>query len=71
MFRFFPNAKRSLHFLLNLIKDLIADGLLFFRLLFRSRTALMAEVLFLRKLAFYEERQAQPRRKRSPEKVSE
>jgi hypothetical protein len=33
MFRFFPNAKRSLHFLLNLIKDLIADGLLFFRLL--------------------------------------
>ena len=57
MFRFFPNAKRSLHFLLNLIKDLIADGLLFFRLLFRSRTALIAEVLFLRKqLAFYEER---------------
>jgi len=51
-----------------LIKDLIADGLLFFHLLFRSRTALIAEVLFL---AFYEERQAQPRRKRSPEKVSE
>ena len=63
MFRFFPNAKRSLDSLLNLITDLLADGLLFFRLLFRSRTALSAEVLFLRKqLAFYEERQVQPRR---------
>ncbi len=57
MFRFFPNAKCSLLSLLNLIKDLIADGLLFFRLLFRSRTALSAEVLFLRKqLVFYEEK---------------
>src|SRR6516165_10129806 len=66
MSRFFPSAKHSLDFLLNLITDLVADGLLFllfFRLLFRSRTALSAEVLFLRKqLAFYEERQAQPRR---------
>jgi hypothetical protein len=43
--------------------SLIADGLLFCRLLFRSRTSLSAEVLFLRKqLAFYEERQVQPRR---------
>jgi putative transposase len=59
MFRFF----RSLDSLLNLITDLLADGFLFFRLLFRSRTALSAEVLFLRKqLAFYEERQVQPRR---------
>jgi putative transposase len=49
--------------LLKLITDLIADGLLFFRLLFRSRTSLSAEVLFLRKqLAFYEERHVQPRR---------
>jgi hypothetical protein len=63
MFRFFPNAKRSLDSPLNLITDLVADGLLFFRLLFRSRTALSAEVLFLRRqLAFYEERQVQPRR---------
>jgi len=31
-----------------LIKDLIANGLLFFRLLFRWRTALSAEALFLR-----------------------
>ena|SRR5271165_1062852 len=63
MCRFFQNAKLSLDSLLNLITDLVADGLLFFRLLFRSRTALSAEVLFLRKqLAFYQERQAQPRR---------
>jgi len=63
MFRFFQNAKRLLDSLLNLITDLVADGLLFFRLLFRSRTSLSAEVLFLRKqLAFYEERQVQPRR---------
>ena len=49
MSRFFPN--------------LVADGLVFFCLLLRSRTALSAEVLFLRKqLAFYEERQVQPRR---------
>ena len=63
MLRFFPNAKRSLDSLLILITDLVTDGLLFFRLLFRSRTALSAEVLFLRKqLAFYQERQVHPRR---------
>jgi hypothetical protein len=54
MSRFLPDAKRSLDSLLNLITDLAGDVLLFFRLLFRSRTALSAEVLFLRKqLAFY------------------
>jgi hypothetical protein len=53
--------------LLNLITDLAGDVLLFFRLLFRSRTALSVEVLFLRKqLAFYEERQVQPRRLKTP-----
>jgi hypothetical protein len=63
MFRFFPNAQRSLDSLLKLITDLVAHGLLFFRFMFRSRTALSAEILFLRKqLAFYEERQMQPRR---------
>ena len=49
MLRFFPNAKRSLDSLLILITDLVTDGLRFFRLLFRSRAALSAEVLFLRK----------------------
>jgi putative transposase len=63
MLRFFPNAKPSLDALLTLITDLVADELLFCRLLLHSRTALSAEVLFLRKqLAFYEERQVQPRR---------
>jgi hypothetical protein len=63
MFRFFPNIKPSLDFLLNLVIELVADGLLFFRLLLRLRTAMSAEVLFLRKqLAFYEERQVPPRR---------
>jgi hypothetical protein len=64
MFRFFfLNAKRSLASLLNLISEMVADGLLFFRLMFRSRTSLSAEVLFLRKqMAFYEERQIQARR---------
>jgi len=44
MFRFFQNTKRSLDFLLDLITDLVTDGLLFFRLLFCSRTSLSAEV---------------------------
>ena len=38
MLRFFPNAKRSLDSLLVLITDLVTDGLLFFRLLFRSHS---------------------------------
>jgi hypothetical protein len=63
MFRFLPNAERSVDSLINLITDLVAAGLLFSRLLFRSRAALSAEALFLRKqLAFYQERQVQPRR---------
>jgi hypothetical protein len=71
MFRFFPNANRSLDSLLNLITDLVADGLLFFRLLFRSLTSLSAEVLFLRKqLVFYKERQVQPRRLNDSARVS-
>jgi hypothetical protein len=72
MSRFLPNAKRSLDSLLNLITDLAGDVLLFFRLLFRSRTALSAEVLFLRKqLAFYEERQVQPRRLNDSARLSQ
>jgi putative transposase len=71
MFRFYPNAKRSLDFLLNLITGLVADGLLFFRLMFRSRAALSADVLILRKLlAFYPERQVQPSRLNDPARFS-
>ena len=71
MSRFLPNANLSLVSPLNLITDLVADGLLFFRLLFRPRAALSAEVLFLRKqLAFYQERQVQPRRLNDPARFS-
>jgi putative transposase len=63
MLRFFPNSKPSLDSPLDLITDLVAGGVVFCRLLFRSRTTPSAEVLLLRKqLAFYEQRQVQPRR---------
>ena len=63
MSRFLPSTVRSLGSFLDLITDLVEDGLRFFRLTIRSRTALSAEILFLRKqLAFYEERQMRPRR---------
>src|SRR5262250_1310234 len=58
-----PNRARSLDAFLVLITELVREGFRFLGLMFRSRTALSAEVLFLRKqLAFYEERQVQPRR---------
>src|SRR6516225_6049125 len=45
------------------VRDLAVDALYFVGLSFRSRTALLAENLFLRKqLAFYQERQIRPRR---------
>jgi hypothetical protein len=44
-------------------RTLVADGMRFMALLARSRTALAAENLFLRKqLAFYQERKIIPRR---------
>lgn len=63
MSRFLCGPLRLLSSLLNWITDLVADGLRFFLLTIRARPALCAEILFLRKqLAFYEERQTQPRR---------
>ena len=63
MSRIVSNASRLLVSFLCLANDLVADGLEFFRLLLRSRSALGAEILFLRKqLAFYEERHTEPRR---------
>jgi len=57
MSRFFPNAVRSFTSFFGV------DGLRFSRLTVRSHSALGAEILFLRKqLAFYEERETQPRR---------
>ena len=49
--------------LTKLARALLADGMRFMALLARSRTALAAENLFLRKqLAFYQERKFRPRR---------
>jgi hypothetical protein len=49
--------------LAKLARTLLADGMRFLALLARSRTALAAENLFLRKqLAFYQERKIKPRR---------
>lgn len=60
---FVPNRARSLDAFLGLITELVREGFRFLGLMFRSRTALSAEILFLRKqLAFYEERQVEPRR---------
>jgi len=53
MFRFFPNANRSLDSLLRLVTDLVGDGFRFFRLMLGSHMALSVEVLLLRRqLAF-------------------
>ena len=63
MSRLFPNAVRSWTSFFDLVFDLMGDGLRFLCLTVRSHSALSAEVLFLRKqLAFYEERETQPRR---------
>jgi hypothetical protein len=53
---FFSRAARLPGSLLSSVIDLVGDVIRFFPLLVRSRSALSAEVLFLRKqLAFYEE----------------
>ena len=57
--------------LLSSVIDLVGDVIRFFPLLVRSRSALSAEVLFLRKqLAFYEERQVKPRRLNNAARLS-
>ena len=63
MSRLFPDAVRSCTAFFDFVLDLMGDGLRFLCLTVRSHSALSAEVLFLRKpLAFYEERERQPRR---------
>jgi hypothetical protein len=60
---FLHNAVRSCTSFFGFVFDLMGDAFRFFRLSIRSHFALSAEVLFLRKqLAFYEERETQPRR---------
>lgn len=63
MFRFFQSAVRWFCSCFTFIIDSTSDGFRFVRLAAHSRSALSAEILFLRKqLAFYEERQTEPRR---------
>ena len=63
MSRFVPNAVRLFTSFFGFVFDLLVEGLRFLRLTVRSHSALGAEILFLRKqLAFYEERETQPRR---------
>src|SRR2546427_8272681 len=60
---FFHNAVRSFTSFFGFVFDLMGNGLRFLCLTVRSHSALSAEVLLLRKqLAFYEERETQPRR---------
>jgi hypothetical protein len=57
------NLPRLFLLVLCVVRDVAADALGFASSSFRSRTALIAENLFLRKqLAFYQERQIRPRR---------
>jgi putative transposase len=63
MSRLFPSIARWLGSLFEFFIDVMGHGLRFLRFSLRSRSALSAEILFLRKqLAFYEERQTEPRR---------
>ena len=66
-----PKFDRLSHLLLTLF-DLGLDGLRFVRLSFRSRRALAAENLFLRKqLALYLERKVKPRRAKTASKLAQ
>ena len=63
MVRLVRPVSQSLSSFVRLAGDLTLDGLRFLRAVIRSRTAVSAEILFLRKqLAFYQEHQIRPRR---------
>lgn len=63
MSRFFPSAVHSSASFFRFAIDLMCNGLRLFFQAVLSHSALSAEILFLRKqLAFYEERQTEPRR---------
>jgi hypothetical protein len=71
MSRFFHDAVRSFTSFFGFVFDLTVDGFRFLCVTVRSCSALGAEVLFLRKqLAFYEERETQPRRLNNSARLS-
>jgi hypothetical protein len=62
MFRLARSVSRSLGPVVRFVGDLTLDGFHFLGATLRSRTAVSAEILFLRKqLAFYQEHQIRPR----------
>src|SRR5260370_31666450 len=62
MFGFQIAWRRNIRFVI-VLWELLRDGLQFMNVVARSRTAVAAEVLFLRKqLAYYQEHQIRPRR---------
>src|ERR1035441_10262800 len=63
MFRSRIAWRRDFRSFLTVVWELLHDGLQFMNIVARSRTAVAAEVLFLRKqLAYYQEHQIRPRR---------
>jgi hypothetical protein len=55
--------QRKVRLILTVLWELLRDGLQFLNVVARSRTAVAAEVLFLRKqLAYYRDHQIRPRR---------
>jgi putative transposase len=63
MFRVQVAWRRDFRSFLTVVWELLHDGLQFMNVVARSRTAVAAEVLFLRKqLAYYQEHQIRPRR---------
>ena len=63
MVRFQMAWQRNVHSVLIVLWELLQDGLQFMNVVARSRTAVAAEVLFLRKqLAYYQDHQIRPRR---------
>ena len=63
MVRFQMAWQRNVHSVLIVLWELLRDGFQFMNVAARSRTAVAAEVLFLRKqLAYYQDHQIRPRR---------
>jgi len=63
MFRFQMAWKRNVHSVLIVLWELLQDGFQFKNVAARSRTAVAAEILFLRKqLAYYQAHQIRSRR---------
>src|SRR5215510_1199656 len=71
MFLFHLAPWRDLRLAFSTLTELLRDGLRFLKTVPRSRTALAAEILFLRKqLAYYQEHEIRPPRLSDPARLS-